>query len=68
MMRTYGRYNRPENKDKCVVEVFEGWHSAQCSRKRGHGPGGEYCKQHAKIEEQRRLRQHKQSEPPNDIA
>ena len=40
----------PEDKTKCVAEVqdFTGWHLWQCSRKRGHGPNGEYCKQHAK--------------------
>jgi hypothetical protein len=42
----------PEDKTKCVAEVtdFTGWHQYQCSRKRGHGSKGEYCKQHAKIE------------------
>lgn len=40
----------PEILTRCVAEVYSpvGWHSYQCSRKRGHGPNGEYCKQHAK--------------------
>jgi hypothetical protein len=39
---------------RCKQEVFENiWHSHQCSRKRGHGSTGEYCKQHAKILEGR---------------
>lgn len=39
----------PEDKTKCIVAV--GLTSTQCSRKRGHGPNGEYCRQHAKIVE-----------------
>jgi hypothetical protein len=40
----------PEDKTRCVEEVvdFSGWHFYQCSRKRGYGLNGEYCKQHAK--------------------
>ena len=40
----------PEDKANCVAEVtdYSGWHSFQCQRKRGYGPNGEYCKQHAK--------------------
>jgi hypothetical protein len=40
----------PEDTNKCVEEVSDGtgWHMYQCSRKRGFGPNGEYCKQHAK--------------------
>ena len=51
------RYNRwagnpkgnAEDKARCAAEVFErsGWHFYQCLRKRGHGPDGEFCKQHA---------------------
>lgn len=36
-----------EDKARCVASVFGNWHSSQCSRPRGHGEGGEYCKQHA---------------------
>ena len=50
---------------RCVAVVGEPphyfhWH--QCNRKRGHGPGGTYCKQHGKLEEekQRRLREHEE--------
>jgi hypothetical protein len=40
----------PEDKTRCIEEVtdFTGWHLLQCRRKRGYGPNGEYCKQHAK--------------------
>jgi hypothetical protein len=45
--------------DKCLAEVVEiCWdgfamektieHYRQCTRKRGHGPNGEYCRQHSK--------------------
>lgn len=36
-----------EDKARCVASVFGNWHSSQCSRPRGHGEAGEYCKQHA---------------------
>ena len=41
---------------RCISRVFRVYEffSHQCSRKRGHGPDGLYCKQHAKIEEARR--------------
>lgn len=47
----YGRQNRPENTEYCRAEACDvsGWHPHQCSRKRGHGPNGEFCKQHAKM-------------------
>ena len=38
----------------CITEVWPnrssggGWAPYQCQRKRGFGPGGLYCKQHAK--------------------
>ena len=40
----------PEDPTRCVASVMDetGWHSYQCKRKRGYGPNGEYCKQHAK--------------------
>ena len=50
-MRRYGRYGNPEDPKRCVVEVAERPHyiqRSQCSRKRGHGKDGLYCKQHAK--------------------
>ena len=39
-----------EDEQRCVVEVqsFDGWRSFQCSRLRGHGPGGLLCWQHAR--------------------
>lgn len=40
----------PEDVSRCFESVASGngWHYIQCSRKRGHGKGGLYCKQHAK--------------------
>jgi len=32
----------------CIEEVWRTGIPHQCSRKRGHGPDGLYCKQHAK--------------------
>lgn len=37
-----------ERKADCKAEVNDGYHTAQCQRPRGHGPEGEYCRQHAK--------------------
>ena len=42
----------PENPERCIVEVSEPgrWiHFYQCQRKRGHGPDGEFCKQHGRM-------------------
>lgn len=35
---------------KCIEAVWpkDGWIPYQCQRKRGHGPQGMYCRQHAK--------------------
>ena len=40
----------PEDPERCIEDVLPsgGWFPYQCSRKRGHGPDGCYCKQHAK--------------------
>jgi len=55
--RRYGVWNgclmgRPEDSTCCIEEVWPsracGLIPHQCSRKRGHGPDGLYCKQHAK--------------------
>ena len=54
--KIYGRWagnekGTLENKSRCIEEVynkFNGMVSSQCSRKRGYGPKGKYCKQHAK--------------------
>jgi hypothetical protein len=48
--RRYGSWagnpkGAPENKARCIVEVFS-VRSHQCGRSRGYGPNGEYCKQH----------------------
>lgn len=32
---------------RCVEEVPGRFAGRQCSRRRGHGPGGRYCPQHA---------------------
>jgi len=42
----------------CCIHTREwaytsGWAKRQCSRKRGHGPGGMYCWQHARLLKQR---------------
>ena len=40
-----------EDPERCIEEIWpvDGkWIPHQCSRKRGHGPDGLYCKQHAK--------------------
>lgn len=45
---------RPPDFDRCAQEVADPpWyiHFHQCSRKRGHGPGKAYCKQHAAMRE-----------------
>lgn len=58
--RTYGQWagnpkGTSEDSNRCVQSVISAWDqscgyfSQQCSRKRGHGPDGEYCKQHAKM-------------------
>ena len=57
--RTYGNWagnpkGQSENKTRCVEEIWSRYISYQCSRKRGHGPNGEYCKQHAKMIEDRK--------------
>lgn len=46
----------PEDPNRCIAEVKIQWlfrerTLEQCLRKRGHGPGGLYCKQHAKMVE-----------------
>ena len=56
-MRYYGEDKISEDKSQCIVRVspmggqmyqaLVG--SYQCSRKRGHGPNGEFCKQHARL-------------------
>lgn len=49
-----------EDTKRCIVEVWptsgNGWIPYQCSRKRGHGPDGLYCKQHGAKEEKRQSR------------
>ena len=57
--RTYSQWagkpaGTPENLGRCVEAVWRGYrafYTTQCYRKRGHGPNGEYCKQHAKKQE-----------------
>lgn len=58
-MRRYGCWaGKPngtrEDPARCAVEVAEpgrAIHFYQCLRKRGKGPGGLYCAQHAKMVE-----------------
>lgn len=54
--RRYGNYDQfKEDAARCIREVWEpgGWHSGQCSRKRGHGPDALYCTQHGRIAQKR---------------
>ena len=44
-MRYYGNTRKPEDVNRCAVEVYCDW---QCKRPRGHGKDGLMCKQHAK--------------------
>ena len=50
MTRTYGSHDTPENLDHCIESVWKSdrycgtYH--QCSRNRGHGIDGLYCKLH----------------------
>lgn len=55
----YGRWignerGVPEDPTRCIVGIWPKgrWIDTQCSRKRGHGEDGLYCKQHAKKIEQ----------------
>lgn len=53
-MRRYGRWagnpkGVPENTEKCAANIWIDMRSFQCDRKRGFGPNGLYCKQHAKM-------------------
>lgn len=54
-LRRYGTWagnenGTQENTHDCIMQVSDsmGWHSYQCRRKRGFGPKGLFCKQHAK--------------------
>lgn len=57
--RRYGAWagnpdGHPEDTDKCTAEIPRPGRSMlyqQCSRRRGHGPDGEFCKQHARMAE-----------------
>jgi hypothetical protein len=45
---------QPEDPTRCIEEVLPAsgsWIPRQCCRKRGHGPDGLYCRQHAKKHE-----------------
>lgn len=45
--RTYGRWGSAPNKERCCATVPDGpYHTKQCMRPRGHGPGGYFCKVH----------------------
>jgi len=52
-----------EDPTRCIEEIWPGsstWVPRQCCRKRGHGLGDLYCKQHAK------MHQPQVKEPDND--
>lgn len=40
--------------NRCAYAVWDKWNDHQCYRKKGHGPSGLYCKQHAKVLEKRK--------------
>lgn len=46
----FGHAGRPPDRTRCcavVTEQTNGWYrDHQCTRKRGFGPNGDYCKQH----------------------
>jgi len=59
MKRVYGKWagnpsGVPEDEECCIEAVWDkfSWGGRQYSRKRGYGPDGLYCKQHAKKHEQ----------------
>lgn len=50
-VRRYGNWignpkGTKEDTSRCIASVFSSYRFNQCSRKRGHGEGGLYCKQH----------------------
>ncbi len=53
-MRRYNQWSgnpkgTPEDPTDCIASVRKGpWHCGQCSRRRGHGKDGLWCKQHSK--------------------
>ena len=58
MTRVYGSWagnpkGHPEDPERCIEKVYGPEYldmiGHQCTRKRGHGKDGLYCKQHAKI-------------------
>lgn len=58
--RVYGQWagntrGTPEDTTRCAAEVWpsDGYVPRQCSRKRGHGKDGLFCRQHAKYQEER---------------
>lgn len=60
--RMYGsnawRKGTREHPDLCIASVWPrgSWADHQCTRKRGYGPGGLWCKQHGRLEEEREAR------------
>ena len=55
-MRTYGEWagnpvGVPEDPSRCAWELYSDYVGRQCSRKRGHGPGAEYCKTHGRMQQ-----------------
>ena len=62
--RRYGVWSgnpqgHPEQIGKCIETImsgsgFDSYIGRQCSRNRGHGPNGLYCKQHGKRAEERK--------------
>ena len=56
LKKRYGQWSGnprgvPYNPEHCVEGVWGDYIERQCSRKKGHGPDGLYCKQHAKMKQ-----------------
>ena len=57
----YGRWagcpaGTPEDPTRCIEQVWSNMVGQQCGRRRGYGKDGQYCKQHAKMIEERERR------------
>jgi len=56
MTRMYGAdgFSKGDSEDpeRCIASVWYKFSEYQCARKRGYGPDGAYCEQHAKQKEE----------------
>lgn len=56
-VRRYGVLERPEDPKRCRAERSVGDFTSQCRRRRGHGPDGAFCSQHASFLRPQQARQ-----------